>query len=551
MRRPLNLKLALLMLVISCSKEYKEIEPFYSNSPLHEANLIFINKNNDPSEFFIRTGISDTVYNGDTLIGDLYHPELQMTLEPNDSIAKKITWRGNNYLQVYFGDRSPITILENQEYKIILDEYNYFPKVYQQTLNPIINWQLQYTCPDEHYPGRIISYQGELLVVGAVGACGLFQGASGHSGYLDGYVVKLDQAGDQIWASYIGGSDYDHATTVCKTTDGSFLVGGYTNSSLDPTCSYGEYNGFISKIDQNGNISWTRCYGGNGTDKIWDISPAHDDGFIITGGSSSTDGDLATKTDPLNGIWVFKIDVSGNIQWQKFFGTSIYQYTANVCKTSDQGYAFLALTEDYYSTDDIILYKTDAQGNLGWKKKYGGSNFDMGNSLVTLDDGGFLIAGTTYSYDGDVKSRPDPNNEWTYECDVWLVKTDQTGNIEWEKSFGEDQEDKSVEILKSNNTGKFYLLAEIYSQDEGEIPMSFGSTDTWLLEISDNGEIISDLVIGGDGQDRPKSFCMTENEKPVILINSDSKDGMLSPGFVNSDYHDFAWIVNVQNINPE
>ena len=156
------------------------------------------------------------------------------------------------------------------------------------------------------------------------------------------------------------------------------------------------------KTDSNGNMVWSKTFGGSDDDWAWAVQQTSDGGYIIAGytesyGSGGSD------------VWLIKTDSNGNMVWSKTFGGSDIDYAESVQQTSDGGYIIAGVTAWSYGSGDVWLIKTDSNGNIEWSKTFGGSDYDEAYSVQQTSDGGYIIAGDTCSY-GSCKS------------DVWLIK---------------------------------------------------------------------------------------------------------------------------------
>ena len=216
-------------------------------------------------------------------------------------------------------------------------------------------------------------------------------------GQSDIYLVKTDSAGSIVWTKVFGGIYSDEANSIQPTSDGGYIIAGTTGSfgaGISDIC--------LLKIDTNGNIQWTKTYGGIDYDLGADADQTTDGGYIVVGSSisfSTTDETILIKTDS-----------NGNVIWSRSFNAG----ATSVQQTSDGGFAFSGNFKSG-TTSDISLVKTDATGNPVWNKSYGGLNDDEVRSSHQTQDGGFIMAGMTNSFGAG-------------GYDVYLIKTDSIGN---------------------------------------------------------------------------------------------------------------------------
>ena len=276
-------------------------------------------------------------------------------------------------------------------------------------------------------------------------------------GDTDVYIMKTNPIGDTIWTKSFGGTSSEYPNMIIETSNGNFLIVGYT-------LSYGSGSNdvWLLCIDINGNLIWSKTYGGTGDDEGKDIIATADGNYMITGRSNSP-GNQGYDA------FLIKIDLNGNIIWQNNYGGNQYETSRSVKQCSDGGYVFTGQTLSYGSGNgDVYMTKTDASGNLIWSKTFGGNLIDDGNVIIENSDGSFMIAAETNSYgSGDM--------------DVWILKTDNNGNVIWQQTYGGTDKDVSKSMRMTSDGG--YII--------GAISRSFGwiNPDMWLVKIDANGAV--------------------------------------------------------------
>jgi PKD repeat protein len=278
---------------------------------------------------------------------------------------------------------------------------------------------------------------------------------------FDLFLVKTDADGNMEWnLTYIrdnagGYLDWGVAYSIIQTIDGGYIISGSVRHHPDhPT---GDWDGWLVKTDANGTVEWDRPYGGGADEGAHDILQTVDGGYIFVGTTVSYG---AGSGD----VWLVKTDAVGNQQWVKTFGGSNWDDGWSISNTSDGGYIIGGATRSFGAGSyDFWLVKTDANGTQLWTKSYGGINEDFAWSVVETDDGGYALAGYTKSFGAG-------------GSDLWLVKTDSSGNQEWNKTFGGPNYDEATSVTQTSDGG--YIIAG-YTNSFGA-----GSHDFLLVKLA-------------------------------------------------------------------
>jgi len=344
----------------------------------------------------------------------------------------------------------------------------------------------------------------------------------------DFWVVKLASDGSIEWKKCLGGSDEDEAFDIIQTSDGGYLVVGYTASDDIP--GSGKKGGsdnsdfFAVKLTADGSISWNKCYGGTDSEIARHVLQTSDGGYIIAGYTYSNDGDVTGKiAGSMNAdYWILKIDGSGSLTWAKCYGGSNDDYGEAVSLLSD-GYL---VTGNSMSTDgqaignhglnDFLVMKIDASGNVVWSTCYGGSFDDAGYDIISLPDGGGIAFGLTGSSDGQVTGNHG-------EDDFWAVRFDYGGSILWSKCYGGSDSDQGFEIVQSPITGRFLMVGTSQSSD-GDLSGNYGLIDIWVIETDMNGNLIWQKNIGGSRNDYGNSLRLSSFGNVTVAGYTDSSD---------------------------
>ncbi|MGN6568916.1 MAG: hypothetical protein ACTHJ0_13230, partial [Flavipsychrobacter sp.] len=214
-------------------------------------------------------------------------------------------------------------------------------------------------------------------------------------------------------------------------------------------------NGYAQK---SAVIDWESCYGGTMGEEPANIIQAHGGGYIMAGTSSSRDGIAADNHGGFDDGWLLWIENNGFFKWAKCYGGTAWD--AFTCiKWSDTAYIVSGYTASAdgditfnHGSIDAWILKLSPSGKIVWQKTYGGKGVDKANSITTTSDGGYIFCGITSSADGDVSGVHD-----TLQGDIWVVKLDDTGKVEWQKCLGGSQMDESYDVIQTADSS--YVIA--------------------------------------------------------------------------------------------
>jgi ribosomal protein S11 len=310
------------------------------------------------------------------------------------------------------------------------------------------------------------TYDGGYIVAGYTYSFG--------AGWSDFFLIKTDANGNIIWAKTYGGIYGDRAYSVQQTSDGGYIVVGAGDA-------------FLVKTDANGNIIWAKTYGGIYGDYAYSVQQTSDGGYIVAGGTYYIG---AGSYD----IFLIKTDANGNIIWAKTYGGTSWDYAFSVQQTSDGGYILAGVTYSFGTSYDIFLIKTDANGNIIWAKTYGGTSYDGAYSVQQTSDGGYIVAGWTYSFGG--------------AYDIFLIKTDANGNIIWAKTYGGTYWDSAYSVQQTSDGG--YIVAGT------TLSFGAGSWDIFLIKTDANGNVIWAKTYGGTSDDHAFSVQQTSDGGYIV-----------------------------------
>lgn len=359
-------------------------------------------------------------------------------------------------------------------------------------------------------------------------------------------IINKDEVAQTIHTSFAktyGGSKNESAQSIVSTSDGGYLILGYTQSNdgdiIDAKTEI-QYDFWLLKFDSNDQLEWQKTIGGAKDDKGYKIITTSDNGFLLIGSGKSD----YIENQGFEDIWAIKIDSLGNVLWGKSFGYAGMDVGYAGIETSDGGFLVTGLLDvsasggegksaqfQRHAGGDYWAIKLSNQGDIIWKNYFGGSNTDTCYDVVETEDG-FLLVGSSDSEDVDVT-----NNKGSY--DIWLVKLDLNGHLIWEKSLGGREIDAAHTILKTNDN-HFLLVGETRSSD-ADITQQHGGADMWILKITNQGQVLWQKTYGGTNFDLAKSAVQSSDGNFLIVGNSRSNDEDVTENHGQND----VWILKI------
>ncbi|MDD1759267.1 MAG: immunoglobulin domain-containing protein, partial [Methanothrix sp.] len=312
-----------------------------------------------------------------------------------------------------------------------------------------------------------------------------------------------------------GGLGDDDGRFVQQTSDGDYIIVGSTESS-----GAGGSDVWLIKADRDGNQMWNKTFGGQKDDSGEAVLETLDGGYIIVGATRS-------KGAGSYDIWAIKTDKEGNLVWDETFGGQLDDEGHAVFQTADGGYIITGRSRasDSGGRYDAFLLKIDEYGNRKWLKSFGGPQDDEGDSVLQTADGGYIIAGITNSFGAG-------------GYDAWLIKTDQSGNKIWDRTFGGQNSE-------FNPWSKGWFVEQVidggYILSGSTISYGSGGYDAWLIRTDMQGNEIWNGTFGGALDEEGAAVMQTVDGNYILLV---------STGSYGAGGYD-AWLINIDQDGRE
>jgi hypothetical protein len=308
--------------------------------------------------------------------------------------------------------------------------------------------------------------------------------ASYGEGRDDAWLIKVDDAGSARWQHTIGGTGRDRANSIQQTAEPGYIVTGYTDSK-----GAGGYDLWLVKTGGSGNVMWDTTFGGDGNEWGNSVIQSADGGYVVAGFTGSTG---AGGYD----AWLVCTDDEGRLVWDRTFGGGQYDVANCVRQTRDGGYIIVGYTASQGAGgDDLWLIKTDSMGQELWNRTFGDVDTDVGNSVQQTSDGGYIIAGSL-GFRGATAG------------DMWLIKTDSLGNRMWDRTFGGSGYDVGNSVQQTLDGG--YIVAG--NTDS----LGAGGGDILLVRADAAGSEVWSRTFGGISYDAGSSVRQTADGGYVV-----------------------------------
>lgn len=391
---------------------------------------------------------------------------------------------------------------------------------------PDINWERSFGGSESEWPNRIEQCpDGNFIIIGQSESVDgdIIQ----NNGSLDGFVVKVDKDGNKIWSKNFGGSGFDTFYDMEVDRDGNCLLFGSTRSFDLSIQSLGGYDFWLVKIDPSGNMLWEKVFGGSNQDIGYDLDLTDDGGYILYG---ETNSQIANVTNFINSpvVYIAKLDQDANLEWEQSYGGAKNERGFDIKQLSNGGYIAVgrskSINGDVTSTELIDKYwviRLDAAGELVWDKTIPTNEETWDIVIESADANSVIISGTT----------EDEN--------IFVTKMSSNGDVIWNKNFGGNDSDRVFCILKTSDNG--FVIGGSSSSNDGDLTNNNGATDSWIIKLDDAGNLIWQKSMGGSMNDVATDIVEISLDCFIVSNGSFSNDFDVSQNKGESD----MWIVKL------
>ncbi|XCF07621.1 T9SS type A sorting domain-containing protein [Tamlana crocina] len=405
----------------------------------------------------------------------------------------------------------------------------------------------------DHIEDVIPTSDGGFMLIGSSESGISGDKSEASKGAADYWIVKTNSSGVVQWDKTYGGSGDDYAVTAIETADGSFVILGDSDSDISgdkSENSKGNSDFWLVKISSTGTIIWDKTLGGSGYEYAVSLRETPTNDLMVVGDSDSDiSGDKSENSRGFTDVWVVKTNGSGSKTWDKTLGGDADEETTVIELTADGGYILGVIAESGISGDKTIntsnnedywVIKINASNTIDWQKTYGGTSeaISILTVLMPTDDGGYILAG-----DSDSNIGGDKTENSKGESDLWVLKINSTGTIEWQSTLGGDSFEYEPSGFKKAGGG--YVFACTSSSNiSGDKTESSNGDDIWLVELDSNGNLVGEKTFGTGSDEFPQQVLQTSDGHFIIVSDVDeaSGDNTEAPNG-DSDY----WLFKVNN----
>jgi hypothetical protein len=429
----------------------------------------------------------------------------------------------------------------------------------------LIQWDRVFGGSNREAIGIVVPALDSGYILGATSASPLSGDKTAATrGSNDYWVLRLNDSGRIVWQKTIGGSGGDVLSDMLVTADGGYIAAGYSASGISgekTLATQGASDYWILKLDDTGRIEWQKDYGGSAEDRLIDIAATPDGGYIAAGYSASAiSGDRTVDTRGAMDAWVLKLNGTGDIQWQKAYGTSVADTVEVILPTPDGGYILGAYrasvtappnqatgdaTDTTFGGTDYWILKLDDTGRIEWQRTLGGDGREILKDIVITPDSGYIVGGHSNS---DATGEKTDISRGGF--DYWILKLDKAGNVVWQQTVGGDGNDEMNTLVLTPDGGCIAGGTSTSNANGDKTEAQIGLSDFWMVRLTADGRLVWQKTIGSNINERLLTVLPTSDKGYILggeytpALGTPQPDGDRSEGGRgNTD----CWIVKLGN----
>ncbi len=327
-----------------------------------------------------------------------------------------------------------------------------------------------------------------------------------------------------------GGADYDVFSKIVKTADGYYAAVASTSQSGTGNAFFANYDGYdyiLIRYDNNFNIVWQKSFGGSGRDYVNDLILIDQALYLCGSSDSPVSGNKSAINYGDSDIWIVKTDLDGNKIWDRTYGGSDADYRGQfellgsdllVLATSNSSNDGNKIT-DNKGIGDYWLFSIDSEGDYLWQQGFGSDGADKTLGLKVNNSSIYIFGESNGGQNGD-KSEPSFGLS-----DVWMIRTDLTGNIIWDKTIGGDSYDVGIVGFSILNNTLFLPMNSGSGVSGNRTLPRKGSSDIWVVKVNFDGQIIDQFNFGGDDFDGTSRICVLNNN--IFIAGNSQSDASI------------------------
>ncbi|RFN59558.1 T9SS type A sorting domain-containing protein [Marixanthomonas ophiurae] len=389
--------------------------------------------------------------------------------------------------------------------------------------DPNIIWQRTIGGANEDKDPVLLKIQDGLLVGGTSQSDISGEKTENSRGGKDFWILKLNNTGDIIWQRTIGGSGDDNLTSLSKTNDGGYLIGGSSNSPISGEKTENSKGGsdyWIIKLDESGSILWQKTIGGTENDTSRTLKQTDDGGYIVYGSSySGISGDRTVSNNGDPDLWILKLQPDLSISWQNSYNyiPTFSHHASNLEITDNGDYIFSSTLDSFGQISSYHITKINSSGTTLWNNIYGGERTELAPFISATNEGNFIVAGAS---DSSISGDKNENSQGSF--DYWLLELDSNGAINWQNTIGGAFGEQPWDVITTQDGG--YIVSGNSDSDISgdKTENSKGGSDYWIVKVNDVGVITWQNTIGGEFIDDYAQVMEGENGNIFVCGESNS-----------------------------